>query len=105
MKPRKPIRRATPKRAKELAKYRRLKAKFLMEHSVCVRCSRKIPLEGRTLHHWAGRRNDLLCWVPGFRMACFDCHQQIERYRNDAVKEGFRAPDNLFGRASLVIPK
>ena len=102
-KPPRPLKRVSDSRAKENKAYPKVKRAFLKEHNICVRCGNYIPLRDRTLHHWAGRTNELLCWVPGFRMACLPCHDWIEHHRNDAVQLGFRAPDKLFGRPSLVI--
>lgn len=85
--------------------YNKLKPVFLKEHNICIRCADYIPYRDRTLHHFFGRTEELLCYAPGFRMACLPCHDWIEHHRNEAVKLGFRAPDAIFGRPSLIIPK
>jgi hypothetical protein len=45
----------------------------------------------------------LLCFVPGFRTGCFDCHDYIEKHRKEAIDKGWRADEKLFNRPSLVI--
>lgn len=104
-KPPKPVRRVSKKRASEARSYAQLKGIFLANNTLCVRCANWILPPKRTIHHFYGRVGALLCWVPGFRMACFPCHAWIEQHRNESVQLGFRAPDNLFNRPSLVIPK
>lgn len=100
------IRHATTKRAKEMRLYRtKLKPAFLLTHTICFRCNKWISPVDSTIHHFFGRTGALLCWVPGFRMACMPCHNWIETHRNDSVRLGLRAPDSLFNRPSLVIPK
>lgn len=105
MKPRTRIRHMSKSRATQNQLYTKLKVKFLDEHPFCVRCCDTIAPRYRTVHHFYGRVGALLCWVPGFRMACMSCHRFIETHRNESVKLGLRAPDNLFNRPSLVIPK
>ncbi len=105
MKPRRPIRRATPARAKELSRYRMLKAMFLMEHDTCEHCGRWCNPYARQLHHRFGRVKALLCYVPEFVMLCGNCHWWVENNRNEAVKCGCRGSNRLFNRPSLVIDK
>ncbi len=69
-----PIRHATGLRRRQLRQYRSLKAVFL------------------------------LIWVPGFKMACVECHRYIESHRKWASEHGYRAPEAVFGRPSLIIP-
>lgn len=88
-----------------MKEYAKVKPKFLKSREFCLVCANFVPYAKRTLHHYYGRTHDLLCWVPGFRMACMPCHNWIETHRNDSVRMGFRAPNNLFNRPSLVIPK
>ncbi len=99
-----PIRHATGLRRRQLRQYRSLKAVFLNEHVFCFKCSQWTPMDKRTLHHWAGRRFELLIWVPGFKMACVECHRYIESHRKWASEHGYRAPEAVFGRPSLIIP-
>ncbi len=103
-KPPKYIRKVSPRRTDQMAQYAKVKAKFLEENPYCFRCNERIPPKYRQLHHHFGRVHALICWVPGFRMLCGACHAWVESHRNDAVSLGLRAPNNLFGRPSLVIP-
>src|SRR5690348_6806607 len=100
---RRPIPRQSKRRSVEVARHPAIRKRFLDEHDICVRCHHYVARRHRTLHHRYGRTLDLLNWVPGFAMACLPCHKWIESHRNDSVKLGFRAPDNLFGRPSLAI--
>ena len=99
------LRHSTPKRAQEARIYREvIRPKFLDENSYCAKCNNTIEPRYRTIHHRYGRTKALLCWTPGFVMLCIGCHTWVESHRNEAVKLGLRAPDNLFNRPSLVIP-
>ncbi len=102
-KPRKPLRRQSTKRAAQVREYAKVRPVFLEASLFCFKCSQPIPLSERTIHHYFGRVHALLCWVPGFRMACLPCHQWIETHRNDAVKLGLRASNKLFNRPSLAM--
>jgi hypothetical protein len=104
VKPRKPLRRVSKKRQAQLKVYAKVRVQFLYLSPYCERCNDTIEPRYRQLHHWAGRAHALLTWAPGFRMVCCSCHRWIETHRNEAVKLGLRAPDNLFNRPSLVIP-
>lgn len=92
-------------RAPQNREYTKVKRTFLLSNQICFRCGYYTAYEQRTVHHFFGRTRALLCWVPGFRMACLPCHRFIETHRNDSVAAGLRAPNNLFNRPSLVIPK
>lgn len=105
MKPRRPLRRMSTKRSGQMREYRKLKAKFFATHSKCVVCNLSVPEQFKSLHHYFGRVGELLTYVPGFRLTHSWCHDTIETHRNEAVRQGLRAPENLFGRRSLVIPK
>lgn len=103
--PRKRIPSRSKKRAREAREYAKKKKVFLANNTLCIRCMSWILPSDRTLHHFYGRTGALLSWVPGFRMACATCHTWIEQHRNESVVLGYRAPDNLWNRPSLVIPK
>ena len=85
--------------------YPKLVKQFFLTHHECFRCGDKVPEKLKQNHHFFGRIQELLCWIPGFRLVCPWCHVWIEMHRNESVKLGYRAPDNLFNRPSLVIPK
>lgn len=95
----------TPARAKQRRLYRKLRADFLRVHPVCFVCCEVVPEAQRDVHHFYGRTGALLCWVPGFRTVHRSCHDIIEGNRKWASECGYRAPENLFGRPSKVIPK
>ena len=97
------VRKQSPQRSRDNAKYRHLKVKFLESHPYCFKCNDFIEPKYRSVHHWAGRTGALLCWVPGFRMLCLACHNWTETHRNDAVFLGLRASNKFFGRPSKVI--
>lgn len=100
-----PIRHATGLRQQQQRKYRSLKALFLAQDGECFVCGVAMwPGKGE-LHHWAGRRFELLTWEPGFRRVCSECHRYIESHRKWASEQGYRAPEAVFGRPSLCIPK
>src|SRR5882724_4705831 len=106
MKPRRHmIRSMSPKRAREMAKYRRLKTNFFRTHNRCACCLFPVPPQYKQIHHFYGRVSALLTYEPGFRLVHSWCHEWVETHHNEAVKLGLRAPDNLFNRPSKVIPK
>jgi hypothetical protein len=112
MKPRKPIRKSTSKRSKELREYAKLRKAFLEYERalgdgwcICDKCQGPVPTGFEEVHHFYGKLLGLLCWMPGFRVVHRDCHRWIETHRKEAVKLGLRAPDTLFNRPSLVIPR
>lgn len=75
-KERKPIRKVADKRAKELSKYSRLKAQYIAIHQICenIGCNQ----QATTIHHMAGRENEMLLDVNYFKALCFDCHRKVE---------------------------
>lgn len=64
------------KRAKELSKYSRLKAQYIAIHQICenIGCNQ----QATTIHHMAGRENEMLLDVNYFKALCFDCHRKVE---------------------------
>ena len=71
MKPRKPIRRISPKRAAEQAQYRKVRKEFLAVKAYCEVC-KEVATE---VHHHAGRIGRLLCDTKNFHALCFRCHR------------------------------
>lgn len=89
--PRKPIRKVSSVRARQLREYRKLKADFLLANPICFAC-KKVVAEGyRDLHHVFGRVGRLLCWTPGFRTVHSDCHQWIHDHPESARMIGLLA--------------
>lgn len=94
---------ATPKRQAQLRQYRRMNKVFLDNHAICFRCGFYVDRAQRQTHHFYGKVHELLCYLPGFRMACAECHQYIESNRKEAISRGWRADERLWNRPSLVI--
>src|SRR6516165_8114589 len=101
MNPRKPLRRVSKKRQAQLKEYAKRKKVFLEEHPFCFVCWKH--KEAMDLHHFFGRVQELLHFVPGFRTVCRQCHDYIERHRVESVEKGWRASDDLFNRPSIVM--
>lgn len=97
MKPRrKPPRRTSTARSRQLVAYRKLKAAFLRSNSHCWVCCVWLRPESRELHHKYGRRNRLLTWEPGFRCVCHRCHQDIHAFPAAAILGGHLGPMGTF---------
>lgn len=103
LKPRKPLKKVSDSRAQESKEYPKLKREFFKTHQRCFVCGEVVVPEKKQLHHFFGRIQELLCWVPGFRLACPWCHNYIETHRKEAIEQGWRADERLFNRPSLVI--
>jgi hypothetical protein len=74
MKPRKPIRRVSVKRAAGLREYAKLKARIMARKPLCFVCGKEPATE---LHHRNGRRGKLLCYEPFIIAVDADCHRKI----------------------------
>jgi len=105
MKPTKRIPRMSESRIEEAKQYPKLKREFFRTHHECFVCGDKVSEALKQLHHFYGRVNELLCWIPGFRLTCPWCHVRIESSRKKAIENGWRADERIFGRPSLVIPQ
>jgi hypothetical protein len=93
----KPIRRSTPKRAREKSQYSRKCAAYKRKHPWCAACealSRFNPMpvgicRTSDVHHKMGREGDLLLderfWMP----VCRTCHDWIEDHGREARRLGF----------------
>ena len=77
MKPRKPIKKVSTKRAKELAIYRRESKKFLAAMNFCEwpECWNKPEV----VHHRNGRRGKLLNYKPFWFALCNFHHDHVHR--------------------------
>jgi hypothetical protein len=90
----------------ELAKYRKIEAKFLAqpENKWCICCTIRREKLGENIlrnqscevHHWAGRIGRLLCYVPYFRAFCFRCRSFPHDHPKLAREFGLLAPANLW---------
>src|SRR5437899_6847216 len=92
MKSQKPIRRVSKARAKQRREYDKVKPEFLASHSHCFACGSFVELARRIIHHFYKRKGMLLAWLPGFRMACVECHYDIHFDETRARTWGFLAP-------------
>jgi len=72
----KPIKAVADKRAKQLQQYSKLKAQYIAIHQICenIGCNQ----QATTIHHMAGRENEMLLDVNYFKALCFDCHRKVE---------------------------
>lgn len=86
------IRRVSKARAKQLREYAKVKPTFLAGQSYCFACGKLLLFALRVLHHFYKRRGALLCWVPGFRCACDECHFLIHLDETAARKANLLAP-------------
>lgn len=84
MKPRKPIRRVSPLRAKQNAEYGKLKRIFMKLNPVC--CVAGCSAKSRDLHHSRGRSNRLLTYTPAWKALCRPCHERVRTDLNWARK-------------------
>lgn len=96
-----PLRKASPKRAEELALYRQERDVWLAEHPVC---SILLALYGCTyhtqeLHHFRGRNGSLLrdkrFWMP----VCKACHAYLHAHPTFARESGYLASATDFNRS------
>jgi len=76
--------------------YKKLKDEFLATHTLCAKCDKVIPLYGRTVHHKYGRLGKLKCWVPGWRMLCWKCHDWVHGHPAAARELGLYAPHGMW---------
>ena len=95
-KKRKPIRRTSTARAKQLREYRKVKSEFLRSNSHCWVCCIFLPPHCRELHHKYGRSGRLLTWEPGFRCVCHRCHDDIHTFPAAAISGEHLGPMGTF---------
>ena len=82
---RKPIKKMSDKRKKELNEYKTLRLKFLKENPFCKVCGK----ESNQIHHAKGRENSLLNDLTYFVAVCGQCHAKIELNPLWAKKNGY----------------
>lgn len=75
--PRTRLRKVSKARAVQMRLYTKLKKAHLKDHEICFCCGYWLEPAGRDLHHFRGRTHGLLCWTPGFRTVCRECHTKI----------------------------
>jgi hypothetical protein len=101
---RKPMRRASTKRARELALYRKERDAWLLLNPVCDVCPGiwHGPRHAATqVHHTRGRIGRLLRMQEFWLAVCDRCHAWIHDNPNLARKYGLLAPSSEFN----VVPK
>ena len=89
MKPRKPLRKVSSRRAQEAKVYRERKKVFLSANAVCFVCGEWIHPADRELHHVRGRAGKLYLDERFWEMACGGmkgCHASIHRNRNSETR-------------------
>lgn len=89
----------------ELAKYRRLAARFLglPENAWCEICTVRREAGENILrnyatevHHYAGRIGRLLCYVPYFKASCYGCRAWPHSHPKKARELRLLAPTNQY---------
>lgn len=68
-----PLKQTSKRQAKALREYRRLRAAYMADHSVCESCGTQPATD---LHHKAGRGANL-CRTETFMATCRQCHNAI----------------------------
>jgi len=102
MKPRKPIKRVSSARARQLRQYSRDRKLFLEQQLWCAACA-IVPLRigqpgawlinrATEVHHRFGRQGQLLNYQPYWLPVCRQCHDWIGRNPAAARKLGLLAP-------------
>lgn len=90
-KPRKPLRKVSPRRSAEAKVYRERKKVFLGEHTHCFSCKRFVYGPLRDLHHTRGRAGSLYLDERFWVMLCRHCHDVVHTHQKWAVEEGLLA--------------
>lgn len=89
---RKPVRRVSKSRAKELARYSILRGAFLWRFSLCQACSvyypACVPFYAVEIHHRRGRSGKLLNATEYWLAVCNHCHARIHRHPAEARELG-----------------
>jgi hypothetical protein len=80
------IRRASPRRARQLRAYAALAKTYLFEHPVCEVC-RKTP--SGQIHHVGGRIGNQLNITRDWLAICQPCHDRIHAHGAWAREQGF----------------
>ena len=106
MKSRKPIRRVSTKRAKELAQYRKIKARLFKLNPSCQACLNVFPADNirpaTDIHHTHGKVGKLLCYEPLFKLVCRSCHRWITNHTEMARELGLVCEKGQWNNQSLI---
>jgi hypothetical protein len=82
---RKPIRKLSPKRAKQTAKYLKVRLEVLSEKPYCEVCG----CPATECHHKAGRMEDKVFEKSNLLSVCRSCHERIENNKDWALANGY----------------
>lgn len=84
-----PLRRVSPKRARENREYAKVRARYMEEHPICEACHDRPSTE---LHHKRGRIGALLADVRFFMAVDTGCHRFITEHPARAREAGWTSP-------------
>lgn len=99
MKPRKPLRRVSTKRAAQLKEYKVKRDVFLTLNPMCELCGISKAMD---IHHKAGRAGKLLCYTSLWMGVCRCCHDWITSNTARARERGFIVAKGHWNDQSLV---
>lgn len=81
-----PIRRVSKRRARENAKYLKLRNQFLIDHPICQACKTD---KSTQVHHKNKRYKDRLNKTEWWMATCNYCHTWIHNHPKEAYDNGF----------------
>lgn len=76
----------TPKKKESKKEYKDVRRDYLSEHQKCEVC---LTSEATSVHHAAGRLNDLLTDTTYFFAVCEECHAYIHAHPNESYERGW----------------
>lgn len=87
MKRKKPIKKISDKRAKQMREYKIVRTNYLLDHPICEceGCNN----QATDIHHKKGRSGAMLCDVEFFLATCRGCHTKIEINPKWAKEKGY----------------
>jgi hypothetical protein len=77
-KPQKPLKKNTPKRAKQEREYSKKRKEFLSLNKICLVAVAGCTKEATQIHHMAGRIGNKLTDKKDFLPCCGNCHDFLE---------------------------
>ena len=89
------MRAVSPKRARQLREYGKLRVAFLTGHPLCQLCEERNATE---VHHKRGRVGADLLDVDHWAALCRHCHAYVTEHPAEAIRLGISEP--RIGRAS-----
>lgn len=79
------MRKVSNKRSKQLAEYKIIRDKFMIDNPLCERCHRQATEN----HHKNGRNGERLLDTNYFMAVCRQCHQWIHAHPKEAREVGW----------------